>query len=305
MKSANNSHQGKILCRKNGFKIINCEKCQFIHISPLPKAENIQKIYPKKYYEEESPYWIKKTLAEKDYWLLTYSEKFEYLETIITQKRKKILDIGSFIGLFLQVGKKRGWEVLGIEPSQKASRIAQKNGIPTRIDFFENVTFQAQEKFDVINSELTFEHILNPVEVMTKAHSLLNNGGILVVQVPNDFSLIQAYLHKDFKKPFYWVSPPHHINYFTPDSMSKLLERCGFQVIQHTSTFPMEFFILMGDDYIGNDLIGRRCHNKRMNLETHLSRLNIPGFKKNLYELFAKYNLGRELVIYAQKTKKK
>lgn len=53
------------------------------------------------------------------------------------------------------------------------------------------------------------------------------------------------------------MSPPEHINYFNFESITRLLERNGFSIIEITSTFPLELFLLMGDNYIGNNEIGK------------------------------------------------
>ena len=63
----------------------------------------------------------------------------------------------------------------------------------------------------------------------------------------------------------------------------------------------MEFFVLMGDDYIGNDAVGRGCHRKRMAFETHLMESGLASFKRDLYRFLASKGMGREVVLYAQK----
>lgn len=60
-------------------------------------------------------------------------------------------------------------------------------------------------------------------------------------------------------------------------------------------------FLLMGDNYIGNDEQGRVCHTKRMNFEKNLLGSNNSNFLKDLYSTFSKYGIGREIVLYAKK----
>jgi hypothetical protein len=129
----------------------------------------------------------------------------------------------------------------------------------------------------------------------------LNDDGMVCIVVPNDFNPFQLLLrdHLDFKP--WWVAPPHHINYFNFKSLTGLVERCGFEVVHKESTFPIDLFLLMGDNYIGNDETGRKCHTKRMNFEKSMSLSGSDSLLENLYSNFAKQGIGREVVLYAKK----
>jgi hypothetical protein len=63
----------------------------------------------------------------------------------------------------------------------------------------------------------------------------------------------------------------------------------------------MEFFVLMGEDYINNDNIGKACHQKRMGLELSLSGNGLNAFKNKMYDLFIKNDIGRTMIIYGRK----
>lgn len=154
---------------------------------------------------------------------------------------------------------------------------------------------------DVVNLALTLEHVQDPAAVLRRAYGLLRDHGLVCIEVPNDFNPLQALLRKRLNKPRYWINAPHHINYFSFETLSRLVERAGFQVVDRETTFPMEFFVLMGDDYIGNDALGRECHRKRMNLERHLLEGGLGEVKRDLYRFLASRGLGREVVLYAQK----
>ena len=74
------------------------------------------------------------------------------------------------------------------------------------------------------------------------------------------------------------------------------------KIIYQQSTFPIELFLLMGDDYLKSEKIGKRIHQKRMNLEKRLLSQKNQHLKKELYEKFAEIGIGRTAIIYAQKT---
>jgi len=212
-----------------------------------------------------------------------------------------MLDIGSGPGLFLLNGQNRGWQVKGIEPSLQAIEHSWGMGLDVAQGYFSEETASGLGTFDAINMSLVLEHIPDPAALLTLAHGQLDAGGLLCVVVPNDFNPFQlvARDHLDFKP--WWVAPPHHINYFNFNSLQRLMERCGFDVIHKEATFPIDIFLLMGDNYIGNDELGRACHSKRKILELNLSSSGMTEIKRHLYQNLANIGLGREVVLVARK----
>lgn len=99
----------------------------------------------------------------------------------------------------------------------------------------------------------------------------------------------------------WWVNPPEHINYFDMLSLARLVESRGFEILLKTSTFPMEVFLLMGKNYIGNDQLGRECHGYRKSLEMNLQEGGLQEMKREIYMLLAEQGIGREIILIAKK----
>ena len=295
------SHQGRLVEEKNGYGVIECGACGFTHLDPIPAREALGAIYPSAYYETENPDWIQKTLGERDYWMLIYGEQYDTFEHFIRTTPRRLLDVGAFLGLFLEYGRQRGWDTIGIEPSDVAVRFAAKQGLHVLHGFFDAFEDAAIGPVDVVNLALTLEHVQDPAAVLARAHRLLRPGGLVCIEVPNDFNPLQGVLQRTLAKPRYWLAPPHHVNYFSFESLTRLVSRTGFEVVQRETTFPMEFFVLMGDDYVGNEPVGRVCHAKRMSFETALIRGGLGEFKRELYRFMAERGVGREVVLYARK----
>ena len=296
-----NGYKGKVLASANGFDVIDNEERGFAHIIPIPTSDELENIYKHDYYEEEKPLYLERYLEDIEWWNATYTQRYEIFERNLTGDRRNILDIGSGPGYFLLNGKERGWKTYGIEPSIKAFEHSLGLNLEVQHGFFSEETARDLGKFDVINIGLVLEHIPEPEKMLSLIYQQLNSKGLICVIVPNDFNPFQLILRDHLKYDPWWVSPPHHINYFNFDSLRGLLEKSGFSVVHEESTFPIDLFLLMGDNYIGNDDLGRSCHKRRKNFENSLRANGDNELLEILYSNFAKLGLGREVVIYAQR----
>ena len=305
-------HSGKILKKIGKSKVIDCKSCKFIHVIPLPTKMESSKHYKKKYYTKIKPNYIKKYEKEIDYWNLIFDEKLNFLSDKISMKKKSMFDLGSGAGYFLKRAKEKGWEVNGVEPNSIAANHSKKIGVPVINDFFENLDIKTMKRFNAINLFDVLEHVPEPIELLKKCKTLLEYKGIIVIEVPNDYNPLQKIVQQSLKKEEYWLtllpksrnyhwtSKMDHINYFNFESLKKLLIKMNFKIIQQESTFPLELFLLMGDDYLEKEVIGKKIHEKRMNFEKNLMNKN-ASIKKKLYEKFAEIGIGRTAIIYAQK----
>ena len=59
----------------------------------------------------------------------------------------------------------------------------------------------------------------------------------------------------------------------------------------------------MGDNYIGNDQVGRGSHKRRMNFEKAMSLSGKSDLMRRIYKYFADIGLGREVVMIARAIK--
>ena len=105
------------------FNIIRCRNCGLLSISPQPSRQEL-----KKHYSFSSGYHLslksKKVQKKK-------IKQFRKRLTLIKKYKKtgKLLDIGCSTGLFLDIAKKDGWTVQGIEFSKDTSEIARQKGL--------------------------------------------------------------------------------------------------------------------------------------------------------------------------------
>lgn len=296
-------HHGEVIDNVDEFDIIDCRTCEFKHIVPIPTEDELEEVYRQEYYAQEKPLYLERHLEDLDWWELVYKERYEQLEEHLPADSRRILDIGSGLGFFLEFGDTRGWSGLGIEPAEEAANHAQELGVDVVQEFFDEELSHTLGTFDVVHMAEILEHVPDPTRALQLARGLLDRGGLVSVIVPNDYNPFQETLRTECGYDPWWVAPPHHINYFDFESLGQLLDHTGFRVIHRTTSFPMSLFLLMGDNYVGDEALGRRCHSKRKEFEKNLDAAGLNSLKRAAYGSLAELGIGREVVLIGEKKK--
>ena len=294
-----NDHSGPVLDSVNGFDVIECEPCGFKHVVPIPTPEELEDVYRHEYYTAEKPLYLERAREDLDWWNLVYADRYDTFEELLPHERRRILDIGSGPGFFLLHGKQRGWDVLGLEPSAQAAAHSRGLGLEIVEECLTPKTANQVGTFDAVHMSEVLEHVPDPMGVLYTVRELLSPGGVLCVVVPNDYNPFQAALTNACGHKPWWVAPPHHLNYFSFESLAGLVERSGYEISLKEATFPIDMFLLMGDNYVGNDSLGRTCHAKRKRFEANLRAAGLTSVRRQFYRTLATSGLGREACLYA------
>ena len=132
-------------------------------------------------------------------------------------------------------------------------------------------------------------------------YPLVEPQGVLLIDVPNEFNAFQEiFLTKTNERPWF-LAPPAHLNYFTPDSLSNLLLDKGWAIHHRTTRFPMELFLLMGRNYVSEPQLGRPAHLERVEFEKSFLGGN-EEILWRFYDALAQAELGREIIVICRKT---
>ena len=158
----------------------------------------------------------------------------------VTNKNGKFLDVGCGYGLFSKEAQDAGYDVSALDLADNERKIYQgMTGLTPVNSSFENFEC-APDSLSVILMSQILEHALDVNLWIEKAHRLLDNDGIIAIALPNYGSFFRRVLQE--KEPY--ICPPEHLNFFNPDSLSKLLEKHGFEVekVQWVSRLPKSTF---------------------------------------------------------------
>lgn len=173
------------------------------------------------------------------------------------------------------------------------------------VDFFEqgDIDFLCDHRitegkmYSVVHIDNVLEHVIKPKELIQKCAQLLADDGILYIDVPNDFNLVQKYLYEGgFIKKTKWVAEMEHISYFNKDGLVNLAQECGLETKLVLGTDIIEFFGLNPDtNYYDHPEVGHNCHVARRHWTKPLREFSLNK-KIALYEALGGMGLGRNLI---------
>jgi SAM-dependent methyltransferase len=138
-----------------------------------------------------------------------------------------VLDVGCGLGFFLRALDPKHWDRYGVEPMPVPYRQAARSLGSERVHNGDLLAARLpSNKFDAITFWDSLEHLPNPRAVLQEAARLLRPGGIVVIGLPN-FGSYQA---RHFGEDWFGLSLPHHLCHYTRETLTRLLETCGFRV---------------------------------------------------------------------------
>jgi len=258
------------------YTYVLCKNCSLVYQSPRPKYDKhfIDAAYASYYQFSESVNLDDNTLIQH-----SSVEMFrEEVENLLKydKVRTNVLDIGSAMGTFLYAARPHYKRAVGLDVSAQLAAFAEKNtGATVFLQQFNE--FEYPEKFSLIHMSHVIEHVPNPVEWLNKAKSMLENGGVLVINVPNKFALgfrMQHFFYKlGLKKQFSstWSDPariPDHLYEPTVKSMKMLLKNNGFEIL--------DYFSYSRKDPVSNHSPISRMTNRSLHIGSNLSFIVRP-----------------------------
>ncbi len=138
-------------------------------------------------------------------------------------EKRRALELGCATGQYLVRLQDAGWLATGIEPGERPAWIAKEAGLDVHCGTLEATELQS-EQFELAAAWMVIEHVPDAKETLRRLNALLVPGGTLLFSIPNA-GCWEAWF---FGKYWYVWELPRHLHHFTPSSIRKLLEECGF-----------------------------------------------------------------------------
>jgi 2-polyprenyl-3-methyl-5-hydroxy-6-metoxy-1,4-benzoquinol methylase len=230
------------------FDLYYDESLDMLITHPQPSLDNLGKYYESVDYISHTD--SKRSLFEKAYHFVKGIALKNKLQLINSEQpsKGKLLDIGAGTGDFLLVAKNNGWETVGIEPSEKAKKIAITKGI----SFEETTSNLPDHSFDCITMWHVLEHVPDLDFQIKELKRLVKPSGTLIIAVPN-FKSYDAEYYQNF-----WAAydVPIHFWHFSKKAIELLFQKENFNL---TKVLPMKF------DSFYVSLLSEKYKKRKMN----------------------------------------
>ena len=199
------------------FSLLLNEEYQILKTHPQPTLDKLGSYYEFEDYISHTD--GKRTLFEKMYHFIKRKAIRDKVKLINSYQpvKGRILDIGAGTGDFLLECKNQNWDILGIEPNDKAKGIAVGKGIK----FGDTIEKLESNSFDVITMWHVLEHVPDVEYQVAELKRLLKPSGTIIIAVPN-FKSYDANHYKEF-----WAAydVPRHLWHFSKTAIEKLFDK--------------------------------------------------------------------------------
>ena len=231
-------------------QIVNDEKLGFYRLDPLPSEAELNEIYKEQFAAELRPNFLEKKQQDREFWRFAHQRKETVVRDILGDRcaQPAVLDIGCGVGQLLEDFRDWGWSVQGIEPADAFQPVLQEREIPVIQGMFGALSEEQSSElgsYDFVNLTNVLEHVLDPIGIVEAAVSLVEPGGVLCLETPNDFNDLQIVAAERLQNDPWWLHPLH-LNYFDRSSLQRIMENFALEPVTEQAQFPLEFFLLAG-----------------------------------------------------------
>ncbi|HEV2884460.1 MAG TPA: class I SAM-dependent methyltransferase [Pyrinomonadaceae bacterium] len=205
--------------------LLRCRNCQYIFADLKLTDEELARLYDESLFKEGEffDYAADRKYFEKNF-RLRYKVLRRYLDS---NRHRRLLEIGSAYGFFLNVVRVDFSEILGIDLTDEGVRYSREElKLPAVQGDFLQHNFDGK-KFDVVCMWDTIEHVRRPDLYVEKVAELTEPGALFALTTGDIASLLARARGQNWRM----IIPPVHAHYFSSATLTRLLENYGFEVV--------------------------------------------------------------------------
>jgi 2-polyprenyl-3-methyl-5-hydroxy-6-metoxy-1,4-benzoquinol methylase len=161
---------------------------------------------------------------------LQYKPRVEQIISAINKNSKMhngiALDLGAGSGAFSICLKNTDFfqDVIALDLSEACVKACRKQGLNSSVGTIESID---ADSIDLICINDLIEHVFDPSSFLTNCLRVLRKGGYISIATPNG----EGFDFKILKDKTQNITPPEHLTYFNPHSLSLILSKTGFQTV--------------------------------------------------------------------------
>jgi 2-polyprenyl-3-methyl-5-hydroxy-6-metoxy-1,4-benzoquinol methylase len=204
--------------------LVQCTTCGFVSADLAITDEELSALYGTDFFHGAA---YRDHIAEETSLRLNFQRRLAVLRRLVPGwSEADLVEVGCAYGFFLAEVRDEVCSVRGIDISREAVTYAvQERGLNAVHGDY--LTHDTGDKVDVIAIWDTIEHLRRPDLVLHKAAEDLKPGGAVALTT-GDIGSLNARLRGGSWR---MIHPPIHLHYFSVATLSRLLDRCGFDVV--------------------------------------------------------------------------
>ncbi len=199
-------------------------------MNPRPAPEQLAKLYGEGYYAGTADYSYEDERKIEPRVRIRAAGRLQRIERMLEAdgiRTRRVIELGSAYGAFLDEARRRRWLTLGCEISHEAASWTRAHrGLDIRECDLADAGL-APASWDFITGSEVIEHIAHPRLVARAAFDLLAPGGVILFSTANEMSL--ARMLRGSKWGYFM---PGHVVLWSAKTLRRLLEVSGFDEIQ-------------------------------------------------------------------------
>jgi SAM-dependent methyltransferase len=211
--------------------IVRCAACGHMQLDPMPAEEVLEQAYG----EAASEDYVGEEAGQRETARRALGQIARHAPA--APEPPALLDLGCWVGFLLAEAREQGWDTLGVEPSAFGATYARDQ---LGLDIIHAGLFDADlaaGAFTAVAMGDVIEHLTDPGAALDRAAGALAPRGVLWLALPDAGSRLARRMGRRW-----WSVIPTHVQYFTRASITILLERHGFEVLD-VATNPKAFTV--------------------------------------------------------------
>lgn len=224
--------------RGDTFFLYRCEQCALVSTFPIPETESLYPVYYTGYrsHRNGQRFFL---ILDRLMKLWRYIRAFRIVPL---SRGGKLIDVGCGQAVDLQILKRLGVAVAGIEYSDTYAKAVSKDiGIDIYSGKVRDLDLPAGT-LRMITFLHSLEHIPDMNGTLAGCKRLLGDGGYLMISVPDINSLESRF----FGKAWFHLDIPRHLYHFSEDFLKKHLLSFGFTLVNRKRIAPeYDYFSLL------------------------------------------------------------
>lgn len=230
--------------------VVECRGCGLRRLWPYLSETELHDLYRGGYYgDDNDPSGLEgvdnPTEAYQTFYVPERTEKFGRIVRrllMLHPTGRSLLDFGAATGAFVAIAREDGLDAEGVEFSAHAVEAAAREyGLTLHHGGTEAVP---AKQYDFIVLHHVFEHLTRPLGDLRELAKHLAPDGLLFIEIPFQFHAIERVRFRMFrpsgqKRPT--LLSLHHPYFYTPNSLTKILERAEFEVLSLRCFVPRDY----------------------------------------------------------------